>query len=220
MTDMTQRLRRLTAAVLLCLAPLAPADDEGLSRTEAAAALSAPAPELRREASARLAEVGTMEDVPLLLRSLDDDDDTVRALAERSIWAIWSRSGDPVVDALFAEGAQQLASRQLADSVQTFTRIIELNPDFAEGWNKRATALFLAGDLEGSLRDCDEVLKRNPSHFGVLSGYGLIHARLGHPEQALAFFERALALNPNMDGVRANIESLKRDLARKGRQAI
>jgi tetratricopeptide (TPR) repeat protein len=220
MSTPTQRLRRLIAVGLLCLAPIASADDAGLSRTEAAAALTAPKPETRREASLRLGEVGTMDDVALLLRSLDDDDDTVRALAEHSIWAIWSRSGDPVVDALFAEGAQQLAARQLADSVQTFTRIIELKPDFAEGWNKRATALFLAGDLEASLRDCDEVLKRNPSHFGVLSGYGLIHARLGHPEQALAFFERALALNPNMEGVRANIEALKQDLARKGRQAI
>lgn len=172
----------------------------------------------RQSAVARLAQTGEMADVPALLAALDDDDAVVRAGSEQAIWAIWSRSGDPEVDRLFSEGAEHLARRRLPESVAVFTRIIERKPDFAEGWNKRATALYLAGDLDASAADCDEVLKRNPSHFGALSGYGLISLQRGEPEAALGYFERALALNPNMPGVRANIEAIRGALARRGRR--
>jgi tetratricopeptide (TPR) repeat protein len=164
-----------------------------------------------------LAEIGEMTDVPALLAALDDDNALVRAGSEQAIWAIWSRSGDPEVDRLFAEGADHLAHRRLPESVEVFTRIIERKPEFAEGWNKRATALYLAGDMDASAADCDEVLRRNPSHFGALSGYGLISLQRGELERALEYFEQALALNPNMPGVRANIEAIRAALARRGR---
>lgn len=171
----------------------------------------------RRLGVERLGVVGDMSDVPRLLPMLDDEDGGVRTDTERAIWSIWSRSGDPEVDRLFAEGAEHLANRRLVESVQVFSRIIELKPDFAEGWNKRATALFLAGDFEASAADCDEVLKRNPAHFGALSGYGLISLRLGRLEQALNYFQQALTLNPNMPGVRANIEAIRGVLTKSGR---
>jgi len=172
----------------------------------------------RRRGTIELAESGGMGDVPVLLDALGDADGLVRTGAERAIWSIWSRSGDPEVDRLFAEGVDHLANRRLADSVAVFSRIVELKPEFAEGWNKRATSLFLAGDLDASAADCDEVLKRNPSHFGALSGYGLISLQQGRLEQALLYFKRALALNPNMAGVRANIEAIRERLGRRGRQ--
>ncbi len=174
----------------------------------------------RRRSTLELAEFGEMDDVPVLLDALSDDDGLVRAGAEQAIWSIWSHSGDPEVDRLFAEGTEDLANRRPAESIEAFTRVIDLKPDFAEGWNKRATALFLAGDLDASAADCDEVLKRNPSHFGALSGYGLISLKRGQLEQALLYFEGALALNPNMAGVRANIEALRAALANRGRQEI
>mgnify|MGYP002783648018 FL=1 len=192
--------------------------ESALSREEALDRLGATDTFARRRSVESLGAVGRMDDVPALMRALADADEIVRHEAERAIWAVWSRSGDPEVDALFAQGAQQMANRELADSVQTFSRIIALKPDFAEGWNKRATARFLAGDLQGSLADCDEVMARNPMHFGALSGYGLIHSQLGNPELALDYFRRALAINPNMEGVRANIEAIRRELARKGRR--
>ena len=65
------------------------------------------------------------------------------------------------------------------------------------------------GEYEKSLADCDEVLKRNPSHFGVLSGYGQIYLQLNQPERALSYFERALAVNPNMEQVERVIEELQ-----------
>jgi tetratricopeptide (TPR) repeat protein len=133
---------------------------------------------------------------------------------------VWSHSGDPEVDALFELGVEQMNLRQGPSAVDIFTRIVEKKPEFAEGWNKRATVYFLMGEYDKSLRDCDEVMKRNPSHFGALAGYGQIYLRLGRPERALPYFERALAVNPNMDGVAQMIEEIKALLAEKRRESV
>ena len=96
--------------------------------------------------------------------------------------------------------------------IAIFTRVIEIAPGFAEGWNKRATLYFVTGEFAKSLADCDEVIKRNPSHFGALAGYGQIYVQLGEHEKALAYFRRALAVNPNMEGVETSVKLLERAL--------
>jgi tetratricopeptide (TPR) repeat protein len=106
---------------------------------------------------------------------------------------------------------------RLAEAVKTFSEVIRKKPDFAEGWNKRATAYYLAGDYERSLADCDEVLKRNPNHFGALSGAGQIHFALENFELALVWFRRALEVNPNMIGVEINIHRSQERLQQKPR---
>jgi tetratricopeptide (TPR) repeat protein len=105
-------------------------------------------------------------------------------------------------------------------AINTFTEIIRLKPEFAEGWNKRATVYFLIGDYDKSLRDCDEVVKRNPQHWGALSGYGQIYLHLDKPEQALAYFERAVAVNPNLRQLDSVIEQLKQALIEKRKGTI
>ena len=187
---------------------------------EALAALTGTDLEARRQAAAWLGEIGTPADLPALMKTLRDPDEVVRALAESSIWQLWSRSGDAKVDALFAVGVEQMSRGDAPDAIQTFTRIIQARPDFAEGWNKRATIYFLTGEYEKSLRDCDEVVKRNPQHWGVLSGYGQIYLRLGQPEQALAYFQRALQVNPNLAQVEVMIEELKQVLIEKRKGTI
>jgi tetratricopeptide (TPR) repeat protein len=97
----------------------------------------------------------------------------------------------------------------------TFSRIIKLRPAFAEGWNKRATARYLAGDFRRSLADCAEVLKRNPRHFGALSGAGLNHLELREHRQALESFRRALDVNPNLEAVEGQVRRLERLLLDK-----
>jgi len=179
-------------------------------RSEALKALEARDAETRRLAAAELAEHGTMPDVPRLARALRDSDPLVRAIAERSLWNVWSRSGDREIDALFANGLQEMSEGLGETAVKTFTRIIERKPDFAEGWNKRATVLYMLGDYQKSLADCDEVMKRNPHHFGALSGYGMIYLKLGEPGRALTYFERALAVNPNLTQVEENVQALRR----------
>jgi tetratricopeptide (TPR) repeat protein len=213
---------RVLIFVLLSAALLtgAPVRAQGLDRERAVQALSGSDPQTRRDAAVRLGEVGTMADVAALARALHDPDKDARDGAEQALWQIWSRSGDADVDRLFQTGVEQMNSGELEQSIATFTRIIERKPDFAEGWNKRATAYFLNGDLLKSLSDCDEVMRRNPYHFGALSGYALIYMHLERYERALEYSRRALEVNPNLDGVRRNIELLEHLLEERRSRTI
>jgi tetratricopeptide (TPR) repeat protein len=163
----------------------------------------------RRQAVRTLQDAGTMADVPRLVRALRDPDYAVRVLAEQALWEVWSRSGNQEITRLFELGTHALSQGRWPDAVAAFTTIIDRDPGFAEGWNKRATAYYLMGEYQKSLADCDEVVKRNPLHYGALSGYGMIYIELDQPAKALEYFERALAVNPNLDGVRNTVERLR-----------
>ena len=95
--------------------------------------------------------------------------------------------------------------------------MVEKKPAFAEGWNRRATVHYLAGDLKKSIADCDQVLRRNPGHFGALSGLGQIYLQLDDEESALKWFRRALEVNPNMLSVEMNIKMLEDRLRERSR---
>jgi tetratricopeptide (TPR) repeat protein len=213
-------MRLIAALVLAVLPSIAGAQASPPAREQARADLAKPDPELRRRAVARLGDAGTMDDVPALVQALRDSDAVVRALSERALWRVWSRSGDPDVDALFARGLEQMGQGDAEAAIATFSGVIARKPEFAEGWNKRATLYFLTGEYAKSLRDCDEVVRRNPSHFGALSGYGQIYLRLGQPDKALPYFERALAVNPNLDQVAEVIRELREAASRRRRDSI
>jgi len=213
----------LAVAIALGLVLAAPAnaqDKPRLSREQALRDLTSTEVETRRLATAWLGELATPADLPALFKQLRDPDDLVRALTENSIWQVWSRSGDKQVDALFAVGVEQMNQGQAQAAIGTFTEIIRLKPDFAEGWNKRATIYFLIGEYDKSLSDCDEVIKRNPQHWGALSGYGQIYVQLDKPEQALMYFQRALAVNPNLQQVENMIRQLKQVVIEKRKGTI
>jgi len=209
---------RALAALLLAIGTAAAA--QTLSREQALQSLSVADPQARRGAASRLGEVGTMEDVPPLVKALRDPDEDTRGEAQQALWQIWARSGDAEVDRLYQAGIEQMSAGEIDRAIATFTRIIELKPDFAEGWNKRATLYFLAGDLRRSLADCDEVMKRNPYHFGALAGYAQIYIRLEQYERALDYARRALAINSNLDGMRRSIEVLEHVLEERRKRMI
>jgi tetratricopeptide (TPR) repeat protein len=217
-------MKRLVLLVLAiaCLVPAMPAaaEPDRPSRAQALAALKRNDADERMRGALGLAIVGRMEDAPTLIIALRDADERVRAVAEQALWAVWSRSGDARVDELFGRGVAQMGEQRLPEAIATFTRVIELKPDFAEGWNKRATAYFLAGEFRRSLKDCDEVVKRNPQHFGVLSGYGQIYLEFDQPERALEYFRRALAVNPNLEGVQRLAERLDSMMVRRRQRSI
>jgi len=193
---------------------------QGLSREDALKSLSRADTVARREAADRLGEIGAMSDVPALVKALRDPDEDTREEAQQAIWRIWARSGDPEVDRLYQTGIEQMSAGELRDGIATFTRIIERKPEFAEAWNKRATLYFLAGELRKSLADCDEVMRRNPYHFGALAGYAQIYIRLEHYERALDYARRALAINPNLDGMREMARQLEHAIAERRKQTI
>jgi len=191
-----------------------------LSREQALQRLSHADAQTRREAILLLGEVGRMGDVTLLVTTLRDPSEDIRQYAEQAIWRIWGRSDNQEVDRLYQTGIEQTNAGDLQQAIATFTRIIEIKPDFAEGWNKHATLYFLVGDFRKSLADCDEVMKRNPYHFGALAGYAQIYARLEYYDRALEYSHRALEINPNLDGVRRNIDVIERLIAQRRRQMI
>ncbi len=197
------------ACAMVSAATAAPADD----RARALAGLDDPSPAARAAAVAWFAKNGTPADDILVLPRLGDDDARVRELAERGTWLLWSRSGDDAIDALMARGARQLDRRELKAAIATYTEVIERKPAFAEGWNKRATAHFLIGDLDRSQQDCEEVLKRNPYHFGALSGYGQLWFQWKRYDKAIEYWQRAMKVNPNLTGLRRNVAMARKMLA-------
>jgi len=195
---------------LALTAAAAPAFPQGpQTREQALAALKHADAATRAEAVVWLANRGAMADAPLLHERLRDESPFVRGYAERGLWLLWARSGDAAVDALMARGTEEMQSGQHDRAVETFSSVIKAKPDFAEGWNRRATVHYLAGDLERSIADCAEVLKRNRLHFGALSGLGQIYFQMQDYDQALVWFRRALEINPNMVGVEINIKGIE-----------
>jgi tetratricopeptide (TPR) repeat protein len=144
-------------------------------------------------------------------------DDTREAqLCETVIWSIWHQSGDPRIDALMARGLGAMATEDYDEAEKTFTQIVERAPNFAEGWNKRATVRYLLGKHRGSIEDIDKTLVLEPRHFGALSGLGLVYLALGREDKALDAFKRALAVHPHLPGTAEKIEELEEKL--KGRR--
>lgn len=131
-------------------------------------------------------------------------------LVEVQVWEIWLASDDAEVNRLMESGVAAMNGADYGEALKAFDRMVELAPAFAEGWNKRATLFYLMGDLEASMADIDRTLALEPRHFGALAGLGLVEMRREHEEEALAAFERALAVHPQMTGPRANAAYLKR----------
>jgi tetratricopeptide (TPR) repeat protein len=217
--DQTRTLRQFTsraiAAALLAFSPHAFSADGELTREQAVSALKQQSAGARHAGVQRLGEIGTMPDVRALLATLRDADENTREEAERAIQRIWARSGSAEIDAMLARGVREMSEGNLPRALSTFDEIIRLKPEFAEGWNKRATLYFLIGEYSKSMKDCDEVLKRNPDHYGALAGYGQIFFELKNYQGALDYFQRALNINPNLVVIANTMDKLERMIERR-----
>jgi tetratricopeptide (TPR) repeat protein len=139
------------------------------------------------------------------LRALKGNDAALAATAEAVLWQSWCRSPNPDAAGLFRAGVNAMQQRKLAEAKAIFSRVIETAPEFAEGWNKRATVRYLMKDFAGSISDCEETLARNPNHFGASSGQGLCHMSLGEYREAAICFRKALEIHPHLTAVRQNL---------------
>lgn len=145
-----------------------------------------------------------------LLHDLAQPDQERWVRIERQILRQWSRSGSAAVDFLFNRGQVALQAGQVDDAIAHFSAVVDHDPAFAEGWNGRATAYFLANRLGQSMSDIEQVLIRNPQHFGALAGLGMILEQLERPEDARAAFRASLAIHPHQSSVLEAIARLDR----------
>ncbi|MEQ9641185.1 MAG: hypothetical protein RIM84_14270 [Alphaproteobacteria bacterium] len=126
----------------------------------------------------------------------------------QAIWSIWLNSGSDTVDLLMQRSVRAMQARRMDEALGLLTTVVELKPDYAEGWNKRATVLYLIGRFEASLADCDKVLELEPRHFGALAGMGMIYNQLEDDEKAYEAYKRALEVHPNMPGPKQEVKRL------------
>ena len=129
---------------------------------------------------------------------------------EQKIWEIWSTH--PTDDKLTIElskGTDLMQGSTLSQSIEIFSDLIELDPNWAEAWNKRATALYLIGDYEGSQKDIDRVLELEDRHFGALAGQGLVNIKLENYEKAIESYKKAQEIYPAMQSPKIMIEQIE-----------
>ncbi len=205
-------MRAVTLALVLATAfPLAGARAADpwrpISRAEALVRASSSQLEQRRQAYARLGEVGLMEDTPVLLSALRDDEDLIRGVAEISLWGIWMRADDSTADPLFQVAMDLMQQMKLAEAEAKFDEVIAMRPDFAEAWHRRAETRVLGERWAEAAADFSHALELNPFHFGAMEGLGHCNMRSGRAAEAEQLFLRALELNPNLEQL---IEPLKR----------
>lgn len=153
-------------------------------------------------------------EVEALLQDLARPDQERWARIERQILRYWAQSGSAAIDYLFSRGQAALQAGQAEDAIAGFSAVIDHDPDFAEAWNGRATAYFMANRLGQSMSDIEQVLIRNPRHFGALAGLGMILEQLDRPAEARAAYAASLAIHPHQASV---LEAMARlDLATAG----
>ena len=130
---------------------------------------------------------------------------------EGKIWKLWTtHPSEPTLTELLAEGSYYMSQNQLANAHEMFSKAIELDPNWAEGWNKRATVLYLMGKYELSQNDIDKVLSLEERHFGALSGQGLVQSALKNYQLAIDSYIEAHKIYPAMESPMIMIERLKK----------
>ena len=127
---------------------------------------------------------------------------------EGRIWAQWSQTKSDTAALLMTRAKTALDAKQVDVSVKLLSAVIKLKPDYIEGWNRRATLYYLQNDYTHALEDLEQVLAREPRHFGALAGLGMIMQELGDDKRALAAYSKALAVNPHLEKVPDLVKSL------------
>ena len=154
--------------------------------------------------------------LPLAAETLDEmfarlQDPQVNSEAvEAQIWSEWSKSGSAAMDLLLDRGRKALAAQDWPAAIGFLTALVDHAPDFAEGWNERATAYFNAGLYGPSLDDIRHTLALNPRHFGAMAGLAMILEETGHPGDALEVWKKVAELTPHRASVQETIQRLER----------
>jgi len=137
-------------------------------------------------------------------------DDYEANLIEREIWDIWTASGDESLDQVMERGIRAMSQGEHEVALAAFNSIVEAAPDFAEGWNKRATLYWLMGDNEASVADIDRTLALEPRHFGALSGLAMIRMAQDRLADAAKALKAVIAIHPHAGDAARQLERIER----------
>lgn len=131
---------------------------------------------------------------------------------EQLIWAVWLDHEDERVEEMMSVSAAAMGVGDLEVALSEVDKVVAQAPDYAEGWNRRATILYMLNRFEDSLAAIDKVLALEPRHFGALSGRGLCYMAMGQLEEAEVALTAALEIHPQMPGATRNLKFIKRQL--------
>src|SRR5579863_246764 len=135
------------------------------------------------------------------------DAPSAKAIEER-IWAVWIVSGSDTCNLLMGRARAAADEKDYDLAIKLLNAVVELKPDYIEGWNRRATIYYLKKDYAHSIADIREVLLREPRHFGALSGLGLILQEIGDDKHALEAYRKVLAIDPHQEHVAETVKNL------------
>src|SRR5580693_2440447 len=127
---------------------------------------------------------------------------------EARMWALWMQTPSDTAALLMMRARAAMDAQQIDVALKLLDAVVKLRPDYVEGWNRRATLYYLKNDYAHSLQDIEQVLVREPRHFGALAGLGMIMQDLGDDKRALDAFRKALAVNPHLDKVPELVKTL------------
>jgi tetratricopeptide (TPR) repeat protein len=136
-------------------------------------------------------------------------DDTVAKAIEERIWSLWVVSRSDTANLLMTRVKTAIEQQDTDLAIELLNAIVKIKPDYIEAWNRRATLYYMKKDYGHSLADIREVLKREPRHFGALSGLGLIMQDIGDDKQALEVYRRALAVYPRLQRIPDLVKTLQ-----------
>ena len=128
---------------------------------------------------------------------------------EKQIWSEWSKSGSKETDQLLKRGRVQMEKGNFHKAIGYFSALIDKAPEFAEGWNARATAWFVMDRYGLSIADIRQTLILEPRHFGAMAGLGMIMEQMNRPEAALKAYQEVEKVHPNRPNVKAAMQRLK-----------
>ncbi len=156
----------------------------------------------RKLAALALGIIGDTRSITSLANCLRDRDPMVNQMAEHALWSIWFRCGNKPAQEAVLRGAGLVSDRQYQQALQQFSAAIRLDPTYAEAFNQRAIAYYLAEDYHASIEDGELTVQLMPAHFGAWAGLGHCHAHLGDAQRAVNCYRRALAINPYLSCIR------------------
>lgn len=152
------------------------------------------------------------------LKEAREEEDAVGTANE--IWKIWFEYRDADVARMLQEAVAAKDAGDLDRALEVVNRVIEIAPDFAEAWNQRAIIYYKVGYFDASLADVEETLKREPRHFGALSGRGMCYLGLRDPDEALSAFEEAIEVHPWLSTARTYADTLRQRIEIRRRNGV